>query len=242
MERDDRNLLIVGALVILVILVGFYFLLLAPLRSNYAQRVEEKNNKQTQLNQIRQQVSNLEEVRRNSPEIERQLLELAKRIPEQPEIPTLLVQIEEVSRAANVTQLSIDPGTPEPPPGGGDFQRIPITMSFEGTYAQMEDWLRRVRNLARLVTINEVTYAPAQQGGGTTTSEPGIERQLQVDVNAEVYTQSPGGATGSTGPVAPAAPPTPAPGSTSGSVPGGSSVGSTAGPDESAQGGATGGP
>ena len=239
MEREDRNLLLLGTLIILVVLIGFYFLLLGPLRSDYAQKVEEKNNKQTQLNQIRQQVGNLEEVRRNSPEIERQLLELAKRIPEQPEIPTLLVQIEEVSRAAKVTQLSIDPGTPEAPPGGGDFQRIPITMSFEGTYAQMEDWLRRVRDLARLVTINEVTYEPVQQGGGTTTSEPGIERLLKVNVTAEVYTQSPGGSSvGSTGPVAPAPPPTLAPASPSGSAPGGSSNGSTG----SVQGGVSSGP
>ncbi len=236
MERNDRNLLILGALVILVLLIGFYFLLLGPLRSDYAQRVEEKNNKQSQLNQLQQQVSNLEEVRRNSPDTERQLLELAKRIPEQPEIPTLLVQIEEVSRAANVTQLSILPGTPEAPPGGGDFQRIPITMSFEGTYAQMEDWLRRVRNLARLVTVNEVTYEPAQQGGGTTTTEPGIERLLKVDVKAEVYDQVSGGST-SPASVAPSPPPTP--GSTSGSIPGG---GSTVGPNESAQGGVTGAP
>ena len=78
MEREDRNLLLLGTLIILVVLIGFYFLLLGPLRSDYAQKVEEKNNKQTQLNQIRQQVGNLEEVRRNSPEIERQLLELAK--------------------------------------------------------------------------------------------------------------------------------------------------------------------
>ncbi len=226
MERDDRNLLILGALVILILLLGFYFLLLGPLRSDYAQRVEEKNSKQSQLNQLQQQVSNLEQVRRNSPETERQILELAKRIPEQPEIPTLLVQLQEISRAANVTQLSIKPGTPEPPPGGGDFQRIPITMSFEGTYAQMEDWLRRVRNLARLVTVNEVTYEPVQQGGGTTTSEPGIERLLQVDIKAEVYDQASGGGTGSA-PVAPSPPPTPAPGSTSGSVPGGASFGST---------------
>jgi hypothetical protein len=45
-------------------------------------------------------------------------------------------------------------------------------MSFEGTYEQLQDFLLRVRNLARLVTVNEVNYKPVEeQGGGTTRGE-----------------------------------------------------------------------
>ncbi len=35
---------------------------------------------------------------------------------------------------------------------------MPITMTFEGTYEEMQDFTRRTHNLARLVTINDVTY------------------------------------------------------------------------------------
>jgi type IV pilus assembly protein PilO len=143
-------------------------------------------------------------------------------VPTQPEIPTLVLQIEDVADASGVTQLSIEPGTPGPPPGGGDFSVIPITMSFEGTYEQLQDFLLRTRNLARLVTVKTVTYCRVVPLGageatcpinvpvtGETTTLPEIEQVLQVEIEAEVYFQpsvEPSNVPAGTAPVAPAPP------------------------------------
>ena len=211
MERNDRNTLILGVLIILLLIAGYYFLLFSPLRSEFVQRSEEQASKEQQLQQLQQQVAELEEVARNAPEIERQLLELSKRIPTQPEIPTLVVQVEEIAEESGVTQLSIVPGAPEPPPEGGDFSSIPITMSFEGTYEQLQDFVGRLLNLVRLVTINEISYEAAVEEGET-TPEPGVERLLQVEIVAEVYFQ-PGDVPSGQAPAAPAPEPV-APGGT----------------------------
>ena len=184
MDRRDRNILILGLLVIVLLAVGYYFLLLSPLLNRLDERVEERSQKEAQLAELQQKIAQLEAVKRNAPETERQLLELSKRVPTQPEIPTLVVQIEEIANASGVTQLSIQPGTPAPPPGGGDFFVVPITMSFEGTYEQMQDFLRRTGELARLVTVNGVTYQEVGEEG-TTLAE--IEQPLQVEIEAEVY-------------------------------------------------------
>ena len=225
MSRNDRNILILGVLVILLLAVGFYFLLLGPLMSTLGERAQERDDKEAQLADLRQQVSELQAVRENAPEIERQLLELSKRIPEQPEIPTLVVQIEEVAEASGVTQVSIEPGDPGPPPGGGEFSVLPVTMSFEGTYEELQNFLFRTRNLARLVTVNQISYCRidplganaecpievATEGGETTVLED-VETQLQIQIEADVYFQPadvPEGA-------APTAPAAPAPESTTG--------------------------
>jgi type IV pilus assembly protein PilO len=184
-NRSDRNILILGLLVIVLLVVGYYFLLLSPLLNTLDARAQERSDKEAQLANLQQEVAQLEAIKRNAPETERQLLELSKRVPTQPEIPTLVVQIEEIAKAAGVTQLSIEPGTPGPPPGGGDFSVVPITMSFEGTYEELQDFLLRTRNLARLVTVNGVTYEEVE---GTTVQE-GIEQPLQVEIEAEVYFQ-----------------------------------------------------
>jgi type IV pilus assembly protein PilO len=157
-DRNDRNILILGILILIVLAIAYFFLLLSPLRAEYLAAYDERTQKEARKSQLDQTVAQLENVRRNASDVERQILELSKRIPEQDEIPTLIVQIEEVARAAQVTQFSIEPGSPEAPPGGGDFSRIPITMTFQGRYEQMQDFLLRLRNLARLVTVNEVTY------------------------------------------------------------------------------------
>ena len=221
MSRRERNILLIGFLLIVLLAVGYYFLFLGPLLNNLDERAQERDDKEAQLATLQQQVAELEAVRQNAPEIERQLLELSKRIPTQPEIPTLVVQVEEIAEAAGVTQLSIVPGDVAAPPGGGDFSVIPVTMSFTGTYEQMQDFLLRTRNLARLVTVRSVTYCRlGAEGGegvecpeeaaaptGETTTVDGIESELQVAIEAEVYFQ-PSDVPAGTAPVAPSPPET----------------------------------
>ncbi len=197
MDQNDRNILILGILILVVLAIAYYFLLFSPLRQDYLAKYDERTRREAQKQQLEQTSAQLENIRRNSDDIERQILELSKRIPEQAEIPTLVVQ------------LRIEPGDPEAPPGGGDFSRIPITMSFEGTYEQLQDFLLRVRNLARLVTINEVNYEPVEErGGGETTVSRDVEDLLTVEIVAEVYVQPAAGGDTTGGGAAP--PPAPA--------------------------------
>ncbi len=196
MDRNDRNIIILGALILVLLVIAYYFLLFNPLRQEYLARYDERARKEAREAELERTVAQLENVRRDAPDIERQILEYSKRIPTEDEIPTLVVQIEEIAEEADVTQLSIQPGSPEAPPGGGgDFSRIPITMSFEGTYEELQDFLLRVRNLARLVTVNEVTYEEARRGE-TTMVNRGGEDLLTVEILAETYVQpAAGGAT-----------------------------------------------
>jgi type IV pilus assembly protein PilO len=231
MSRDARNVLLLGFLAVVLLVVGFYFLLLGPLLSRLNEADQQRDTQEAQLAQVQQEVAELEEVRRNSPEIERQLLELSKRIPTQPEIPTLVVQMEEIARSSNVSQLSIEPGTPGPPPGGGDFSVVPVTLRFRGTYDEMQNFLLQTRNLVRLVTVTNLSYCrlgptgdlepldpdhaceieieEAEEGvaGEGTVVDPTIEADLLVEIEAEVYYQ-PTDVPDGTAPVAPAAPET----------------------------------
>ncbi|HWS80754.1 MAG TPA: type 4a pilus biogenesis protein PilO [Rubrobacter sp.] len=208
MNRNDRNILILGILGIVIVVIGFYFLLLSPLLQSLNEQAEAREDKQAQLEQVQQEVNELEEVRRNSPEIQRQLLELSKRVPTQPQIPTLVVQVEEIADASGVTQLSVDPEPPTAPAGGGDYQVVPVTMQFNGTYDQMQDFLLRTRNLTRLVTVTNLSYCRIPTIGEeascevegeasgttdeTTTLNPAVEPRLSVEVQADVYFQPEG--------------------------------------------------
>ena len=207
MSRNDRNVLILGILGIVIIFIGFYFLLLSPLLGRLNEQAQAREAKQGQLEQAQQEVNELEEVRRNSPEIERQLLELSKRVPTQPQIPTLVVQVQEIADASGVTQLSVEPGDAAAPAGGGDYQVVPVTMQFNGTYDEMQDFLLRTRNLARLVTVTDVSYCrepepideehscpvtPPEQPQESTTADLSVEAPLLVEIQADVYFQPEG--------------------------------------------------
>jgi type IV pilus assembly protein PilO len=206
MNRNDRNILILGILGIVIVVIGFYFFLLSPLLQSLNEQAQARDDKRAQLEEVQQQVNELEEVRRNSPEIERQLLELSKRVPTQPQIPTLVVQVQEIADAAGVTQLVVEPGDAAAPAGGGNYRVVPVTMQFNGTYDQMQDFLLRLRNLARLVTVTDVSYCrvpviddehscpvePPDPVEETTTLDPGVEVPLLVELQADVYFQPEG--------------------------------------------------
>lgn len=193
MERQQRNLLILGVLLLVLMVVGFYVFLLGPLREDLAERREEREAKQAQLEQLESEVARLEEIQSRAPEIERQLLELSRRVPEQPEIPTLTVQVQEIAEEAGVTQLLLQPEDPEEPEDGGDYVTVPVTMSFEGTYDQLQDFLLRLRNLTRLVTVEEIVYEVAEvegeEGDAGEAQGSGEDRTLQIELGTEVYAQ-----------------------------------------------------
>ena len=185
----NRNLIIFGVLGIVLLIVIYYFLLLSPLLQRLDEQAQAREAKQDQLAQVQQQVNELEEVRQNSPDIERQLLELSKRIPAQPQIPTFVVQVQEIADASGVTQLSVDPEPSLAPEGGGDYRVVPVTMQFNATYDEMQDFLLRTRNLARLVTVTNVSYTRAGTANEATTLSPSVETLLDVEIQANVYYQ-----------------------------------------------------
>ena len=183
----NRNIILLGLLGIVLLTVIYYFLLLSPLLQRLDEQAQARESKQAQLEQVQQQVNQLEEVRRQSPDIERQLLELSKRIPAQPQIPTFVVQVQEIAGASGVTQLTVDPEPSTSPEGGGDYRVVPVTMQFNATYDEMQDFLLRTRNLARLVTVTQVDYSRA--GNETTTLNSAVETLLSVEIQADVYYQ-----------------------------------------------------
>jgi len=201
---SSRNVILLGVLGLVVLIVAFYLLLLGPLLENLGQQADARDQRQATLAELRAEVARLEEVRRSSPELQRQLLELNKRIPTQPEVETLVVQIEDIAQAAGVTQTQIVRGDPAPPAGGGDFTVQPITMSFEGTYEELLEFLRLADDLVRLMTVSNVAYQVTEEG---TTAAPDVEQNLVVEIDAEVYYQ-PTDVSEGTAPVAPASPET----------------------------------
>ena len=224
MNRNQRHIAMLGILILTVLGVAYYFLLFSPVRQEYLANYNERPQKEDRKSQLEKSVARLEGVRRDAPNIERQILELSKRIPEQEEIPTLLVQIETVAIETGVEQFEITPSSPEAPPnGGGDFSRIPVTMTFLGNYWGLQDFLLRIRKLTRLITVNQVTYCRfpeplspeascdvdiklAEGEKGTDMAHRGAPPgSLKVGIQAEVYAQpAVGGTTASEGGTAPA--------------------------------------
>src|SRR3954447_20288793 len=162
------------------------------------------------------------------------LYRLTKAMPDEVDMPGILLELNQVAEDSGITFIQISPSTTATSISG--YLAIPITLEFDGNFYDLSDFLYRLRNLVdvrqgtldatgRLFAIDEINYAEAPPPAGF----PQIHAHLVVD--AFVYgtgtaptvappagTTGATGATGATGvtPPAPPAPPTGASAATAG--------------------------
>ena len=93
------------------------------------------------------------------------LLELSKMLPEQDEIPSLLLQIQDLA-----TESGIDFMIDDSVEGGcdvrsGTYQTIPLSLQFAGTFFDVNDFLYRIEQLAaapgRILSVQNLTLTPS---------------------------------------------------------------------------------
>ena len=149
------------------------------------------------------------------------LYRLTKAMPDQVDMPGIVLELNQVAEDSGITFEQITPSTTATPISG--YLAIPITVEFQGNFYDLSDFLYRLRNLVdvrrgtldatgRLFTIDEVDFAEASPPGF-----PQISAHLTIDAfvfgtGTAPTVAPPTGATGATGAAgATPAPTTPAP-------------------------------
>jgi Tfp pilus assembly protein PilO len=127
------------------------------------------------------------------------VFEVSKAMPDTDDMPGIILDLNSVAEATGIRFLSIQPSAPTPKTG---YSAIGITLSFEGNYFDLTDFLFRLRNLVtvrdgrlssagRLFTLDTLSMKEGKTGF------PSINAGLTV--SAYVY-----GAPDGTAPIAPA--------------------------------------
>ncbi|HKI92874.1 MAG TPA: type 4a pilus biogenesis protein PilO [Gaiellaceae bacterium] len=128
------------------------------------------------------------------------LYRLAKAMPSTADMPDLLLELDQVSRAAGVSVVSIAPGTPTSTTGT-DYGVLPISLTFSGDFYSLTDLLFRLQRLVdvrhgdldargRLFSVSSVALTPS--GVGRTLS-------ATATLDAYVYGAAPAGSATTTG-------------------------------------------
>jgi type IV pilus assembly protein PilO len=112
---------------------------------------------------------------------------LAKAMPDNVDMPDLLLELSQLARETGITFDSIAPGTSE---AKGGYTVIPVTVSFDGNFFNLCDFLYRLRTLVdvhdsrleatgRLFSVDTLQFSEAAQ------KFPQIRAELAI--NAFVY-------------------------------------------------------
>ncbi|MFN2469674.1 MAG: type 4a pilus biogenesis protein PilO [Gaiellaceae bacterium] len=205
-KRDPKVFAAVAAGILGVAVFG-YLVVVSPQRSRAAELSDEIVATQTQIDAARVESRK----RPVSPRVD-DLFRVAKAMPDQIDMPGLLLELSRVAGETGITFESITPGPAAPVT---TFQSQPVELAFKGTFYELSDFLFRLRNLVsrrggtldvggRLYAVDTIDFTQSENGS-----------QLEAKLTAKAFVYGGGTSTPASPATAAAPPPTPAPAASS---------------------------
>jgi Tfp pilus assembly protein PilO len=179
MKIGPREQIIFAFVAVIVIVVVVGGVAIVP----QWQRLNDLNQSITQARSDNQTAKQLLEVRVESKnraaDTDAKWLRLANLVPDGPDLPSLIVELQDAAFASGVQIVSI---APSPPTSYAKYYSIPITMQVIGSWADSVDFLERIMKLNRGVRIVESSSAR------TTNTEQAAKENLPLPDYATVTT------------------------------------------------------
>lgn len=159
----NRIQIILSALVAVLIVVGFYFLVMQPQLDELAeidQRIEAQQQEQVNL---QSDIDRLRSVREDAPEVEAEVAAAEAIVPTDPSLPSALRQLQTAADDAGVVLESVTTERPVDLEVGPDgLSAINVNLQLAGSYFQLVDFLRRVEDPA--ITPRGMVFSDANLG------------------------------------------------------------------------------
>ena len=184
-----REIYIITAVVAVVLIVAWYFLLFSPTQTKLSDLDQQVQSAQSALNVAKQEVVKLESYKKTAPQSRAEIVRLGKMLPESEGIPGLIIELTKTAEASGVTVTSITRGTVAP---GTPFGIQAVSIQVGGRYFDVEDFLYRLeeyvafRNASFRVTGRLLQVTNLSMTASTTTGSSGSP-ELTVTIGLNAY-------------------------------------------------------
>ena len=140
MRARGKEIYIITAVVAIVLIVAWYFLLFSPMQRKSADLGTQIESAQSALDMANQEVVKLESYKKTAPQSRAEIVRLGKMLPESEGIPGLIIELSKTAEASGVTITSIARGTTT---AGLPFGIQTVNIQVGGRYFDIEDFLLR---------------------------------------------------------------------------------------------------
>lgn len=176
--KPKQQVLITAIVLTAVIVVFIVFFIVPKIVQVGATSVEEQNAL-TKLNTAKSSYSQLEELKKTSRKTEYELLTLERQTPGDAELPSLLMQMQDISAKSGINFMSIKPSAPVQK---NDYQEVPLEIEINGYFFSLLDFIYRVEKLPR---ITNITSIDVQEGEAKLPN-------IKVVIKATTFIMTPG--------------------------------------------------
>ena len=184
-----KEVYIITAVVAVVLIVAWYFLLFSPTRTKISELDSQIASGQVALSTAQQDVARLESYKKTAPQSRAEIVRLGKMLPMSEGIPSMIIELTKTTDVSGVNLDSITRGTTSP---GSPFGIQTVNLSLTGQFFDVEDFLYRLesyvafRNASFRVTGRLLQVTTMSLVGGTALPSGGIA-PLTVSVTLNAY-------------------------------------------------------
>lgn len=151
--------LAIALLLSLVVLAAGYFLLVGPRKGEVSKLQKEIDAEQQKIQAEKVAYRELLDIKNRSAEYEAKLAFLKSIIPEEPELPSLIRNLQAAAdpgTGAGLPWLSFTPGELGSGEAGANTSAFTFTMQVGGFYDEVVDLVYRIERMPRAVVINGI--------------------------------------------------------------------------------------
>jgi type IV pilus assembly protein PilO len=177
--RDQLIVTAIGLVIVLGLVVGF---LVVPQFGKLASLDQEIEQAQADVAVQQSLLTQREEMKDRAAETDAKTLKLGNLVPDRPDLPSLIIELQDIAFASGVKLTAITPSDPTTATAG-TYMVIPIDMTVQGTWTDTVDYLQRIPRLARGVRTMEFA-ATVVEADDTNDLSPYSEQTL---VKIEAY-------------------------------------------------------
>lgn len=166
-------------------------LLIVPQATRLGDLGQNVSQAESDADAARTLLAQRQSIKARSAETETQLLRLANQLPESPELPSFILELQDVLNESGLEFTEIIPS--EPVANEQGFDEISIQLRMSGEWADMVDVLQRLRRVVRQIRITNFQVTPLAVAAPTTpdgAETPGQENLLEAVLVIEIYTLS----------------------------------------------------
>jgi Tfp pilus assembly protein PilO len=197
---NARRQLIVATAAAVIVLLLFFLILLKPKLGEISKTKDDVDAARTQEQTLQLNLQHLQQVRKNAPDTTAKLAAISQYLPSTPDLPGFIQLVQNAATLSSIDLQTIAPSPPSSLTGATGVQAIPVTLTLQGGFFRIEDFLARLENLQRVVEVRTVTLSP-------TTTQLSSELVLNTTLAITMFVaQANANASGGTAPAASASP------------------------------------
>lgn len=151
MRLSPRNRLILIVLAVVIAIVALAVLLVLPQFGRLRALDVNINTADDQVQQAQSLLAKRQEAKDNAAFTDAALLQLAAAVPENPDLPSLIIELQNLAYENNVQIRRIEPGAELVQNAG--FVTIPLEMEIWAPWTENVDFVQRLQKLTRQVRI-----------------------------------------------------------------------------------------